>query len=261
MALATVEPWAHFGATEGAALSALRARMGATYASSPVDDDLKTGLANAVARVNKATGRFFVKRTGSLSVDGHGTDTLVLPHAVVSSDQGGNGITQILIEQDTTAVDSGTYDVIEGAEEGPEDPRDRPRVIFRHGDSLPGTAPTRTRGSWPAGRRNIHVTGDFGYLDEAGNTPELVLELLARLVIRQLVALDDEEGQASALYGFLTSDSVQGRTWTLDPRAVGTGMTGDRQIDSLITAFRRPPRVRVANGKRRRRRRGTRSAR
>lgn len=241
-----------------AALVLLRERMGAAYADAPTDAVLLRALARAVAFVERATGRFFVQRTGQLSLDGTGDPRLPLPHPVVSTDQGGTGVTEVLIgrtadEQET--VDATCYVVTDGALIGPGDPRDNPAIELIPSSSV-YTAGTwwGEQGTWPGGRRLIQVTATWGYLEEDGSTPEPIVHLLARLCIQQVVENDDADAKEDVKRGAIVAEQTQGRSYQLGAQASGYGLTLDREMDQIIAAYKRPPRVVISRPPRRRRR-------
>lgn len=264
MALLAIEPWTYFGAEEDDALAALRTRMGTSYTSSPEDADLLEGLSRAVEFLHRATARWFVPRTGTLLLAGTGDVRLNLPCPVVSVDQvetGGITLAEILPagSEDWTEVDASSYRVNDGALDGGgrDDPRHNPFVEFVPYSETDASPEEEIGGRWPYGVRNVRLTGTFGYLTEAGETPPLILHVLARLTILQLVPLDDDDGQEDKRRGALVSESVMGRSYALGRPAMGAGPTTDREIDLILAGFRRPPRVHVSRPPRRAARRGS----
>jgi len=247
-ALPASEAWAYFGSVEAAALLAARARMGAEYEDETTypDADLKTAITAAVTFFESATGRFFVKRTGSVLLDGSGSVVLLLPGSlpIVSVGQGGDSITAV--ELDGVAVTLTDLTINDGAGHKPRDPRDAPYL------ELTGEGDT-TR--WTPGHRIVELTGDFGYLDSSGDTPELVRDAVARLTIRGLVPLDDEDAQEDQWRGSLVTEQTQGRSYTKAAGGRGGGLTTDKRIDSAIVRFKAPSRAPKSPGMGRHRRR------
>lgn len=258
MALSAFQPWHYFDAADqAAAVAALRAAMGSSYASSPDAADLLTALSRAVSHLHKRTQRFFLQRTGSLVVDGNGAPLLPLPHPVISTDQGGTGITAITVNGET--IDSDSYVVNEGAQLGDDDPRDNPFVTYDRSfalsaQSLPPIEEVGYTGWWTPGTRNVVVTGSFGYVEEDGSTPSPILDALARLCIRQLVPRDDEDALEDLRRGALIYEQTQGRSYSLATGMVSGGSTGDRELDQVIAEYTRPPTVHISRPARRRRR-------
>lgn len=239
---------------EDDALDALRARMGASYATAPDDDVLTRLLGLAAGILHKATGRWFYPRQGTIEVSGTGDERLTLPAPVVSAEQlTGGGVTAVTIEG--SAIDATSYVANQGALPGSsQDPRDNPFLEWSTsltGYGLPPLVSSRWR-RWPYGVGNIAVTATWGYVEEDGTTPEPILHALARLVVLQAAAVDlgDVAAQDDRRRGGVLSESVQGRSYGFDPAAVGRGVTLDREIDSILRAYRRPPVVRVSRGRR-----------
>ncbi len=262
-ALASAPPWHHYSddpAAAGADATArtlLRTTMGASYVTSPTDVVLDTALALAVDVLTRGTGRMFVRRIGQLSMSGTGSWRLHLPQPVVSVGQGGTGVTSLIIGVTTdTAVDSDSYTVNDGIGIAPDDPRDRPFVdLLVSGSTSVSSSPPEyfAVGRFPLEHRSVHVTAEWGYVDESGNTPALVRQTLAQLVIRALVPNDDPDERETLHEGAIKTMATQGRSWTLGDHAAGAGLTTDRQIDMALRTLRRPPAVVVSKSPRRRR--------
>lgn len=250
-ALEAVESWEHFGTVEDDALAALRAMMGEDYATDPEDAKLKDALDQAVAYLQGATGRIFVARSGTLDVDGTGTHRLFLPLPLVSVNQAeAGGISEILIGDDSTALDADTYQANDGVGLPGRDPRDHPFVdLVAPSGSLsfvsrpPGFGGWR---NWPEGVRNVHVTALWGYLNESGATPVLARKALAGLTVRALTTWADTDGLDDLHLGAVQSESTRDRSVSYGERAGGGGITTDRELDLLIARLRAPQRVRVA---------------
>lgn len=250
-ALSAVEAWGYFGTVEADALTALRARMGETYqdATAYPDAAIKAAVTEAVAYFEGATGRFFVKRTGTLDVDGTGTSTLYLPFPVVSTNQDSGAEVGITVGEDTTELDTDSYRVHDGTGLPGRDPRDNP-LIERVAPSTssvqfvsypPGYGGTT---AWPAGSRNIHVDATWGYLDESGETPDLVQEAVALLTIRATIPNDEPDELDELHRGAIQAESTRDRSISYGQRAQGGGLTTDPTIDRLIQHFKAPNRVR-----------------
>lgn len=257
--------WAHFANDdeddgEDDAIARLRAFMGASYADAPDDDELLLRLGRAVAFAHRATGRLFVATAGTLSLDPEDVDAtgrtyrLHLPQPVVSAHQrqdGGVSAVGTGDVDDPDEVDADDYVANDGVGMPPHDPRDNPWVDLRSTSSGLATPvsvspESAVSSGWGVGVRNVHVTALWGYCDELGRTPEQVRKLLALLTIREGLDLGDDHDRGSLLAGAVISEQVEGRSVALAPGAAGAGPTGDRVIDTLIAAYRRPPQVRIS---------------
>lgn len=254
--LAAPGAWEHFTAdpeavdAEDDALLALRARLGASYETAPVDADLSAALARAVAFLERATGRWFTVRTGTISLDGTGTPRLFLPLPVVSVAQGGTGVTAITIGDDTDALDAEFYTCNDGIGLPGRDPRDQPVIDLAGTATGSSVFTSRPPGrdawsSWPRGVRNVHVTASWGYVSETAETPELARQALALLTVRELTRPEDPDGREDLRRGALLSESTQGRSYTVAQAGTGAGLTTDRELDILIGSLRAPPVPRI----------------
>ena len=253
-ALASSEPWTHFqledGDTEADALELLREAMGSEY-SSLSDADATTALAEAVAYLEGATGRFFTARLGTLDLDGTGTHRLFCPYPLVSTNQDADngGISEILIGDDTTALDSDTYEANDGIGLSGRDPRAHPFVDLV-APSSGGTFVSRPPGFggwrvWPEGSRNVHVTALWGYVDADGRTPLLARKALALLAIRAMADNSDQADLDDLHLGAVQTETTRDRSVSYGERAGGGGITTNREIDLLIAKLKAPARVRV----------------
>lgn len=255
MALAALEAWKYFDSDkEDEAIAALRDRMGAAYASSPTDDALGLILQRAAEYLHRATGRFFVAVEGTIDVSGTGEGRLFLPFPVVSADQVSGATVSILVDGSTDPIDETMYAVNAGARPGPEDPRDNPFVEFVPYDSVPSSPPFAewaTAAVFPYGVQNLHITATWGYLDEDGATPESILYWLSRVCVLNAVEAADFDGQEDKRRAALGSEQTESRSWSWRPHAAGAGITLDRELDSIVKMFRRPPRAIVGRPVRR----------
>ena len=240
-------PWRYFGTVEATALAALRSRMGTSYASVS-DANTLAALKLAVAYLHGYTGRVFRPVAATLTLDGTGGNHIPAPMPIVSSAQhSGGGVTAITIralddESDAITVALDLVEVSEGACWGPDDPRLDPVIRYRGSSSR-----------WPDGIGNVSVTAHWGYVEADGSTPELILDCLARLTARSLIAVDDVDGQSDGRAGYVTEETTQGRHYKLSPMVVSGGLTGDRAIDQTLAHYRRPPAVYVSRSRRDRR--------
>lgn len=253
--LAPVDAWAYWGATEEAGLAALRAAMGASYATDPSDGALLAALEIAVETMEAATGRWFLARAGTLHLDGTGSHRLFLPYPVVSASQlEGGGVTAITIGDDATELDATSYIVNDGIGLSGRDPRDHPFIDRVTPDGMTSRPFGWNAERWPYGMRNVHVTATWGYCDAVGGVPALALRLLSGLTVRALAAWDDVDAQADLHVGAIAAESTRDRSITYGPRAGGGGITTDRELDLLIARLRAPRRVAVPLSPGRRRR-------
>jgi hypothetical protein len=249
-ALDPVAPWRHFGAVRADGLVALRAAMGASYADQPEDAVLEAALAEAAAYLEGATGRIFVPRVGTLTLDGSGSHRLPLPLPVASAHQvAGGGVTEILLGDDSTPLKAGAYQVSDGAGLPGRDPRDAPFIDLVGpigGFGLVSRPLGYGRWSvWPDGTRNVQVTATWGFLDESGATPLLARKALAGLTVRALAPWDDRDALDDLHLGAIVTETTRDRSIGYGERAAGGGVTLDRELDLLISRLRAPARVRT----------------
>jgi len=161
-----------------------------------------------------------------LLVDGSGTQRLALNWPIRSISEAGvvdaNGV--------RTAYQATSYVVYSRAG---QDERN-PKVVLRYGD-------------WPEGMLNVYLLGVFGWVESDGATvPVLRAPLQVRRAVIGLVVNDfawrlaDEDRQGDRLRRWITSETTEGHTYSLDNLAGSSGPSGIRWIDQILRAFRRP---------------------
>ena len=260
MPLSNREPWRYFEDPsdpndEAAALLLLRGLMGASFASAPNDAVLTNILARSVRFFERVTRRFFVRRDGTLDIDGTDAPRLWLPFPVVSLDQDNTALPVEVSIGEGDPLEPQLYDVNDGAWEGEDDPRDDP--FIEHSNDSTGTVvstPPRTYNAarWPYGVRNVHVTASWGYLEPDGAVPPLVQHALARLCVLNSAPNDDLSAVEDRRRGALLSESVEGRSYQLASHAISGGLTLDREIDQILRSYKRPPAAHISRPPRRR---------
>lgn len=121
--------------------------------------------------------RDFNRTTGTVTLDGTGTDSLLLPQLPVNSAG--------TVSVDGTAVTDYTLN--------------SNGILFRGSVSAEGAAYTASK--WPEGRQNIVVTYDYGYdpADLPRDVRMVALSLASRLVV-QGVAVEESIGGVSVKY-------------------------------------------------------------
>jgi len=106
-------------------------------------------------------------------------------------------------------------------------------------------------GRFPRGTVNTRLIGYFGYTDFSetdplGETPVLIAQACAMMVIADLAVLGDADARDEArnrgrVTGLRTRDQeISYADPARDSRGVGV-WTGDSTIDSIIASYRRPP--------------------
>jgi hypothetical protein len=125
----------------------------------------------------------FNQATTTYTLDGTGTDALLLPDLPVSA-------------AGTVVVDSGTITEYTLNGNG---------VLYR------GTAGCYPRPVWPAGRQNVVVTADHGYAtdDLPRDVRMVALSIAARLAV-QGVALEESVGDVRVKYATSATDLTNG---------------------------------------------------
>jgi hypothetical protein len=139
------------------------------------------------------------------------------------------------------------------------DDRENPKIEFVHARDLYGIAsPVRFRpaasfsllsGAFPSGVQNTEIVGSFGYTEPVaggppwGVTPLLIQHAAKLLAFREVRTLSNVDcRQDSRERWRIVEEKTRDQSYKLaQPRQFGSQITGDAEIDSLLTMFTRPP--------------------
>lgn len=212
----------------------------------------------ATRYVDKVTGRWFGPRTfddtNRLSLDGKGGRILHLAIPVIRLDK--LFVELPSFEPSLDEVDLDAVRVYNRHMTGMTQPDDRenPRIVFA---ATGGINQVVSTGFFPfprtffTGRQNVQLEGVFGYTDpdgsEFGEIPQLIRQATCRLVQRDLLLDSDLKGKLNVKNAFRIASDKQGKTTIrLQDLWLKGGLTGDPEIDTILMAYRRPPRIGVA---------------
>jgi len=208
-------------------------------------DRIDTLIVGAERYVERVTGRWFYRKLTALKIDGNGRELLHLPHCIC---QGDSQITKVESGVATlTELDLDSIIVC-----NTDDDRWNPKLIWNNETGV--LVDDDVVYTWPKGRRNITVTGYFGFVDyelvapvapateytPTWTTPPEIAEVVKRLVARGLPLLSDVDGQADRQAHRITSETTVGRSVSMGALLATGGMTGDPDIDTVLAMFRRP---------------------
>lgn len=188
-----------------------------------IDDRVTAAITQAAAYIEKATGRFFYSRELTLTLDGEGDDTLFLDVPIIA-------VSAITIGG--SACDLDDFEIYNRLI--PDD-RKCPKIVY-------------TEGIFPEGNLNVSISGTFGYLDESGSgeeveriTPPAIKRACIKLVILDLLPLlGDSDAQDDIRRRWLISEKTDGHSYQLSELAMSGGTSGDREIDRILAAYRKP---------------------
>lgn len=206
--------------------------------------------------IDKVTGRWFTPRTfgptNRLLYDGKGARVLHLEIPVIQLDR-------LLIEDQGWS--SGGLNDVELAEvrvynrhlSGMTQPDDRenPMIAFLGVGPAYGVAddsPFALVRRFPLGRQNVQLEGVFGYTDPDGSpygeTPLLIRQAALRLVIRDLRLESDACEKLNDKNRFrIVGDREGSVSVSLQALWLKGAFTGDPEIDQVLMAYKRPPRM------------------
>lgn len=191
------------------------------------DTRLNALLARASRYIDDLTGWWFEPRAFTWTTDGLGTELLHLPAPP---------ITLASVSVDGDALDLADV-IVYGLPTDDLAHRQNPKLARRSGVR------------WPRGRRNVVVTGSFGYVRSDGTSPpDEIKDACLRLVFRMLPRLGDAAGQAARRAHEIVKETTDGHSYELGSAQSGeagawrrSGVTGDPDLDLVLLRFRRPP--------------------
>lgn len=168
------------------------------------DPRIQKMIGLATAYIDKMTGQWFDERPATLVLDSPGGPILPLPVPPIA-------LTEVLV--DGQAV---TYTV--------DYNKANPRLLAKY---------------WPAGPGAVSAAGTWGHL-ENGTTPAMINHLAVRLVIRELPLASDVDGQEAKKRARITSESVDGHSYSLAQLTAAGSFTGDPELDTILMTYQRP---------------------
>ena len=192
-------------------------------AAQATDDRLAALIEEAGGTIDRITGWFFEPRALTLRLDGRGSPSLELPAPPISLDR---------LAVDTTELSLASQDlVLVGAPVGPG--FDAPRISL-------------TRGRiFPKGMANVVVEGRFGFTEPdgtlEGRTPREIRRACMLLVLRSLplLANDDSADEARSRWRII-EERTRDQSYKLNPDSRAATLTGDPEIDSILSRYCRP---------------------
>lgn len=157
------------------------------------DDGALIAVDAACDMVRTLTEQSFNRDTSTITLDGTGTDALLLPELPVNSagtvEVGGTAVTDYVLGSNGVLI-----------RKYPD-----PVTIDYWSESRPPEV------VWPAGRQNVEVTYDHGYAnDDLPRDVRIVALSIASRLIVQGVAQQETLGDASVRYAVASTDLTQG---------------------------------------------------
>ena len=184
------------------------------------DERLHALIVEACQTIDTATGWFFAPREHTYQLDGRGTPTLDLPVPLIRLDNlvvNGGEVPQSSLLISGSPIQPGF---------------DGSYITFRH------------RRRFPRGRKNVAITGLWGYTEHdgslTGRTPLEIRRACMMLVMRLLPPLADTDATEDARNRWrIIEERTRDQSYKLDRAAAGP-FTGDPDVDRILLRYRRP---------------------
>lgn len=221
------------------------------FAEAIYDDDRVTAAIEAAERaLERATENWFYRKLCVVKLDGNGQEILHLPNPLC---QGDDQITSVVV-----GIGSDPWTLTENTDfvaYNDADDRWNPKLAMTSYQDWASVIPQTAYvpGKWPQGRRNVVVTGYFGFTDYELVEPEgegdpvptwtcplEVKRAVLRMVARDLPLLSDVDGQVDRDGWRVTGETTRSRSVSMAEAVSFGGPTGDPDIDRAIAMFRRP---------------------
>jgi len=216
-------------------------------AAQAIDAEIQSQLELWQAFLERACRQWFESRALVLDIDGTDSDTLHFGVPIIS-------ISDLKINRSQTSLVTSLFEVY-AARDYPDDRRN-PRIKLRgpfedrdiflapinHGEKL----------KFRKGRRNQHIEGNFGFVEEDGLRPKLIARALCKLVVEKILNPIIPDGSVtffpSGPVGPVIEEKTDGHSQkfanligTVSERRPGlTGITTDQEILDIIKLYRAP---------------------
>ena len=183
----------------------------------PTEAELLLKITFAQGYIEKLTGQFFNERDMVLSLDGTGNYLLKLPFPAVD-------ITKIEFKNSDGSYTE--YDLSYFEVYNRYNPDDRPYPKIESDTYI-----------FPEGRKNIRLTGTFGYVEEDGTTPRLIKEAL-KMIVKQWL-FDSDTNKGNRRKSKIWFDKGQNNENRISEAISSGNLTGDPEIDNILRWYTR----------------------
>ncbi len=213
----------------------------------PTDPEILSLINVSQAFVERATRQWFVPRSLQFKFDGSDSDAIHLGVPIIS-------VEFLKINDSTTALDGDLYRVY-GGRSFPDD-RKNPRIkLVRSSDHRDIYTAPLTDGTlkFRKGRQNQELKGLFGFVEDNGETPELIKHATKRLVVEKLTSpIFAAPGASPPLApppsagGVVISEKTDGHSIRFATASVGmrraglSGFTQDQEVLDILKLYRAP---------------------
>ena len=192
---------------------------------------LEALIGEAEAFFEDQTGFRFASHAATWTLDGTGTNLLVLPQPVIS-------LTSVTVQG--TLLAASDYILYNRRPPGPDDRR-WPRLTRATATVWDAAVPV-IQPIWPLADQTIVIVGTFGFTDLVGGAevaPVEVRRALVRYVARVLRPRegDEAEAQAGRALRFATGVGGGGVSVSFADEAVSDGPTADPYIDDVLRRY------------------------
>lgn len=177
--------------------------------------------------IDRVTEKYFEAKSAAYQVDGSGFDFVQLPAPIIS-------FSKVEFRTSAGAWETQTLANFDSYTDNPEE--QSRQTLFIIGSSS-SDLDTLFSGIFPAGRRNIKITGSFGWIDEDGNVPEDIKTACKLLTMQYIENIGSGEMQAELnAQGIKRLDVDEQEIETHADYAMGN-ITGNREVDLLLSGY------------------------
>ena len=196
-----------------------------------VASDVRLGFAleEASRTIDRLTGWFFEPRPETIRLSGRNTPTIELPFPPIELTHVRVGGGFWMPAYDIPLVPELVW--IVGAPIRAD--FDVPRITLRFGYAFP----------W--GQGNVEVVGTFGYTEPdgtaLGRTPLAIRRATMILALRSVPAVGNTEAREDTWRRpRLIEERTRDQSYRLAPPPIATSLTGEPEVDEILTRYRRP---------------------
>lgn len=214
--------------------------VAATY----VDATVQAAIDLASQYMDRACRQWFESRSYTAYLDGQDSDRLFLPVPIIT-------LTELYINNRFTAQDkllTADYVVYNG--KGFPDDRRNPKVELINSRRSIFQVPALQQGGriFMKGKRNQKLVGTFGFTEEDGTTPLLIVRAVKKMCLRFLDVLSPTGGGSGTTTssGVIIGESTDGHfiqyatPGSAGVKAASMGISRDPEVEQIIQMYRAP---------------------
>ncbi len=192
------------------------------------DEDYVTAkIAEAQAVIERITAKFFAATSKVLLLDGDDEDELQLPYPIVSVSK----VEIKIAREDWDDVSLGNFEVYNDL------PNDWQQPLIAIASFRDNLDVGNEYAYFPRGRRNVRVTGSFGWCLAGGETPPDIILATKLLSVELMPPVGDGSLQEEIARRGLKREDIDDYEYEWHEQSTTSNWTGNRSVDMLLAPY------------------------